>query len=134
MADLALTDTFQKRVYERIRDSIGDLMSDEDLQRLVETAMQKAFFEPVKIEGNYYQQTRIEPPWFVAAIKELLKERVKEAVKVWIETHPDEIAKLLDEVIAKGFVGIVLSYFEQQIKQPLWEFTNKLQEKGLLER
>ncbi len=58
--ELQMTQDFQTRIFKRIRESIGDLMTDEDLRKLIEAAMQKAFFTEVKIEGNYYNPTRVE--------------------------------------------------------------------------
>lgn len=39
--DIATTKTFQERMFEKIRDQMGDLMTDEDLKKLVDAAMQK---------------------------------------------------------------------------------------------
>ena len=133
MSDLELTKSFQDKVYERIRDSIGDLMSDEDLKRLVEASMQKAFFEDREVPSRGYgYPAERKPSWLVEKVAELLKDRVEAAVKEWVAANPEAFEKAIEEAIAKGMFGLVLSYFEDKVRQPLFQFAQELRNKGLM--
>ena len=129
--DSTTSKTFQEKMFERIRDQIGDLMTEEDLKKIVEVAMQKAFFEPVVELGRYGDKTTTDPI-FVKQIRQLMLENVSLKISAWIKEHPEEITKTLNECIGKGMSGIVLSYFDQKLNWPLQQFANDLRSKGLL--
>lgn len=107
------TKNFQEKMFEKIRDQMGDLLTDEDLKRLVNTAVQKAFFEPrtQKSPGGWHDVTL--PPLFIETITDELKPRMEEAAKEWIKNHPDEVSKAINDVIGKGFTKIILGYMDQ---------------------
>jgi len=123
--------TFQERMFERIREQMGDLMTDEDLKRIVDTAMQKAFFEERVTFDNYNRSTTREPV-FVELIREHLKEQVTGAVRDWLRANHDEVVKQIDAAIAKGMFNLVRQHMEQAIQQPLWDFAQQLRNSGLL--
>lgn len=123
---LATTQSFQEKMYERIRDSIGELMSEEDLKKLTAAAIERAFFEPRVTETGYGHVTKTESR-FVEMVEKLMRSRVEQAVSAWIETHPDEIKERLDETIGRGMVGLVVAYLESKVAGPLSEFAQQLQ-------
>ena len=45
---LAPAKTFQERIADRIRESIGDLITDEDLAEMVTRGIDDVFFKPGK--------------------------------------------------------------------------------------
>ena len=129
--DIAATQAFQEKMFTRIREQMGDLLTDEDLKRLVESAMQKAFFEEVKHYDQWNRAT-VEPPVFVKAVKELTETRVRVAVSNWLEAHPEEVTKVIDECIARGIIGIVAHHFDSLLQEPMRVLAENLRQKGIL--
>jgi hypothetical protein len=123
--------TFQERMFERIREQMGDLMTDDDLKKIVETAMQKAFFEE-RITFDSYNRSTTAPPVFVELIRKQLEEQVAGAVRDWLRANHDEVVKQIDAAIAKGMFGLVRQHMEQAIQHPLWDFAQNLRNSGLL--
>jgi hypothetical protein len=132
MNQVAMTDSFQEKIFARIRESVGDLMTDEDLRKLVDAAMQKAFFTEVTVQGNYYNSSRVEPPHLVQLVRELLKERVTAAVDLWLKEHPEEVTKAIKESIEKGIFGMIQSYVDSKTRWPLEQLQQQLMNSGLL--
>lgn len=130
-APIETTKDFQERMFEKIRSQIGDLMTQEDLKKIVEAACKKAFFEPVTINHGY-GRTEETPPHFVKLMTSLLEKQVNVAVAQWVQDHPAEIEAVLKGVIEKGIVSIVTSYFDQRAHYPLRELADKLVQKGVL--
>lgn len=128
--ELQMTQDFQTRIFNRIRESIGDLMTDEDLKRLVDAAMQRAFFAD-RIEQESYRQV-VRPPHFIKLIDDLMRERVQAEVKQWLEDHPEEVSKAIQETIEKGICGIMASYIDSRASWPLQNLANELRQKGVL--
>jgi hypothetical protein len=134
--DLELTKSFNEKVFERIRESIGDLMSDDDLKLLVNAAMQKAFFtdqyEPARYHGG--STTRTGPPLIVQEIKKLLEEQVKKSVDVWLVEHSDECKRLIDDAIAGGVFKMVMTHIENKFHGPMQNLRNELVTKGVIQQ
>lgn len=132
MSNIEISKDFQTKIFERIRDSIGDLMTDDDLKKLVGASMQKVFFEDRVTFDNYGLKTGSKPPLIAEQIQGLLKDQVTAAIKEWIEIHPDDVKKAIDDAIAKGMFELVRQHFEQRAAGPMFELANQLRQKGLL--
>lgn len=133
MSDNAITlsQPLHERVYERIRDSIGDLMTDEDLKILVNKATEKAFFEPrrnPKKKDSWDAQPEFLEAPFLGMIEDLMKDDVRNAVNQWIKDHPKEIAKLIDDRIDAGIVQMVTRAFDAKLQQSLTFFGENLRQ------
>ncbi len=130
VSDLAATASFQEKMYERIRDSIGDLMSDEDLKKLTETAVERAFFEPRYTEQRYGSPLKLDS-LFVELMRNLLSDRVEKALAAWLTEHPNEIKKLINETIERGVLGLAAKCFENLMSMPMQEFGRQLEQRLL---
>lgn len=116
---------FQDKVFLKIRESLGDLLTEDELKPLVSTAIEKAFFEPVKVESyGYGSKTELKPSWLVQEISKILEIKVKEQVELWIQENPDKIKEVIQNVIDKGIVGAVSRHFDSK----LWSAMNTFQE------
>jgi hypothetical protein len=129
--EIATSRTFQEKMFERIKEQMGDLLTEEDLKKMVDAAMQKAFFDPV-IERNSYGNETKHLPVFVTMIKKETEDQVKHAVKAWIDAHPEAVISALNEALEKGMFKMALSYFESKTYGPMQELVMKLQQKGML--
>ena len=128
---IATSQTFQERMFERIKDQMGDLLTEEDLKKMVDAAIQKAFFDPIVVRKQYGVE-EVRPSAFVQMIEQVMKEQVNKEIKAWVDDHPEEIAKVLNEAMEKGMFKMALSYFEQKVDWPMREMMTKLQQKGVL--
>lgn len=106
--------SFEQKLTDRIRESIGDLMPDEKLAEIVQRGMEEAFFKERTVERRYGDRVQ-EPSWAVVVVKELLDEKVKGEVSKWFVEHPDEIEKIIKDVIGKGIVNCAISYLESKL-------------------
>lgn len=128
--EIATSKNFQERVFEKIRDQLGNLLTEVELKALLDKAIEKAFFEP-RQSGNSWDKTE-KPPYFVELIQTELQSKVQDAVKAWIDSHQDDVGKAIQEALGKGFFGILTNYLENQIRGPLYNFQNDLINRGIL--
>jgi len=129
--EVAENKTFQERMFERIRDQMGDLMTQEELKKIVETAVDKAFFQPTVIKRDYGRDETAPPP-FVKLVEKELQEQVQTYASAWMKDNSDKVEKIINDAIGKGMFGIITSYVEGIARQPLYNFANELRNKGLL--
>lgn len=129
--EISTTKTFQDRMFERIRDQMGDLMTEDDLKAVVDAAFQKAFFEPQK-NADRYGSVQLSDPVFVTMIRAEMTDKVKAALQKWLATHPEEVTKAIDEAIAKGMFGLVKQHIDSVTSWPLLQLGDQLRAKGVL--
>ena len=123
---IATTTAFQQRMFEKIRDSIGDLMTDAELKTLLDAAIQEAFFKPQVTNRDGYGRNEMAPSLLVQETQKLLKERFDTQLREYMEAHADEIAKAIDEVLSKGFIGMMHSYIERSSAPLIQQFGNDI--------
>lgn len=119
--------TLQERVGDRIRDQIGDLMTDEDLKMLVDKALHEAFFTQRSIpKKNYNEDQKFEDSFAVAYVQKLLASRVEDACKAWLSDHKDELGAHIDNAVASGFSTLMLAWFDSKVNGALFTFGQNL--------
>jgi hypothetical protein len=129
--EIETTKTFQERMFERIREQMGELMSEDDLKALVDSAMKKAFFEPAR-ETDRWGNTKQGEAMFLTMLRKEMELKVTEAIKTWLAEHPEEVAKAIDDTIAKGMLGLIQQHIETVTMQPMMELADRLRMKGVL--
>ena len=121
--------TFEEKMKERIKDSIGELMSNEDLSKIVERAVEEIFFEPIIIKGSYCHGDKTEPPFIHSIIKEILTEQVKHETREYIGLHGEEIEKIIKEVVVNGIGNCVIGAFNNNFQNSFINFQQDIIQK-----
>jgi len=127
MTQVTAPQTLQERVGARIKEQIGDLLTEDDLKRLVETALHDAFFTRKKINDQWDREIRFEEPHIVEVVRTLLKERVDVAVTAWLDAHKDEFKQHLDDAIGNGLLVFMKTWLDGKVQTDLFNFGQALQ-------
>jgi len=108
MGQIEITKDFQAKVGDRIRDAIGDLLTDEDIAAMVRKAVDDIFFTERKKPGGHFRDPIIEPPLIQSLIMDKVQPLVATALQVWIAEHPEEVKAAIETVLAQGIGGAIL--------------------------
>lgn len=120
--------TFEEKLRNKIRESIGDLITDEDLSKIVEKGIHETFFK-AKIDPSRYGNTVYKDPFIVDILKELLQKEVNEQVNNWLENNPDKIKESMDKVIREGIGNAVLNALNSKFQNELFAFQSNIENK-----
>lgn len=118
MTEITTPKTFEERMKERIKDSIGDLLTDEDLSTLINRGVEDVFFKAVTVSDGW-NSTKTTPPLLHSIVKELLEPSVRKAADVWISEHKDEVLKVVDIVISEGMTKSLLRTIDNKFQNDL---------------
>lgn len=127
--EIAETKSFQERMFERVRDQMGDLLTETELKQIVDQAVNKAFFEPRTVTTSYRDE--IKPAIFVEMMEAELKSRVGKALEQWIQDNPEAVAQAIEKVIQEGITKAVMQTLEWRMNWPLQQFAEQLRSKGV---
>lgn len=97
--------TFEDRMKARIKESIGDLITDEDLTKMVARSMEEVFFRERRIRRGYNDD--VIPPLLNEIVQKELTEQVRSAVYAYIHEHGAEVEKIIKDVLQQG-IGAAL--------------------------
>jgi predicted regulator of amino acid metabolism with ACT domain len=128
--EIATNKTFQDKMFERVRDQMGDLLTDEELKKIVEQAIQKAFFESISINTGYGNTTQ-KPSLFIHLIQEELKVRVNSAVSEWLKANESVVKESIENVIKEGMLKGVIQALESRMSWPTQQLGEMLKQRGI---
>lgn len=128
---VSTTQDFQERMFASIRDKMGDLLTDDDLKRIIEAAVQRGFFEDKVVEGSYGSRTRDEAV-FVKLVREEVRAQAEVAIAAWLRENESKVVDAINECIGRGFIKIIADYLDQKASAPLWQFAENLKQQGVL--
>lgn len=117
--------SFADKMKDRVRDSIGDLISDSDLAKIVEEGLQMAFFKPYKDADNYGRIIE-KPPLVKEMVIDLMRERIAMNIDKWFVDHEDDVKCILDDILRDGIANIVFQSFEANTQHSLFALRNSL--------
>jgi len=125
--------TVQERVSEKIIESIGDLITEEDLKPLVDKAIDDMLLKPRIIEGagtGYGgREPKHQPPLLHELLNDAINPIVRGAVKNWIAENNDEVLAEVRKTLDKGLLFAVMHAMESIFSQDMYQMQNNLEMK-----
>lgn len=123
--------TFEQKIHNRIRDSIGDLMSEEDLKKLVHGTFDTVFFKPranPKYTGHYnsYEKPTIEP-LSTEIIRTLLQPVFEEQVKLWLAQNKEQVLEVIGKKLEQDAGQLLLAAIANSFQVPLMNLRANVQ-------
>ena len=129
--DVVVPKTFEEKLREKIKENIGDLMSNEDLKKLIDASLQTVFFSDRPNPKHNYssfggsEPARL-PPLLHELVKELLLPSVKELLVEYFKEHPDVVKDALNNVLVLGIGQAMMQAMSMQFQGQLINFQNKV--------
>lgn len=119
--------SFEDKMMARIKESMGDLMTDDQLRGILEKGVEKAFFERRTVDAGGYNNRREVPSLADQAVKAYLEERMQATVKEWIAANPEKMQEVIQNMIDKGLLQSVAAAFENVFRGSFQCFIDHLQ-------
>jgi len=131
MTELTKADTFQQRMFERIRESMGEFLSEDDLKELLERTIEKSFFEErIVLSSSYYDRDKKKPSLFQELVTEQVQPMVEKAITAWLQDNSEQVTTTIDAVLKDGLLSALSKAIEQKMQIPILnlgtEISNKL--------
>jgi hypothetical protein len=95
--------SFEERMKTRIKEGIGDLLSDEEVKKLIDRGMEEVFLKPTKIKDPRNSYNTIDGPCLLHDIvaKEL-QPIVTKCVSDYLADHKEEVIEAANKAIEGG--------------------------------
>ncbi len=127
MTEIVKTQTLQEKISDKIRASIGDLMTDEDLKPLVTKAIESLLMEE-RVVGGTQHSKNVKPPLLQEIMEPMIRKQVIKLVDEWFTNNAEVMSEVIGGVIKEGIFKTMISTMDSKLSGPLWEFQNKINE------
>jgi len=124
MTSIVENKTFEERMKDRIKDSIGDLITDEDLTKLVNRGVEEVFFKKKTVRQNY-QDVEL-PSLLESIVKELLEEKIRIFAQQYVSLHEKEVLEAIDKVAKEGAGAAVLAAITSTFSSQLYQLESNI--------
>lgn len=129
MADVTVPQSFEDKMKARIKDGIGDLITDEELSKMLNRSMEEVFFKrPLIMNPHDRYGSKIEGPSLLeGVVKDLMREKVTAAVNVYIKEHATDVMAAVDKVIQEGAGAAIITAVNQMFSGQMLNLQSNIQ-------
>ena len=117
---------FQEKLMDKVQESIGDLLTKDDLKAIVEKGIEETFFAPAKEKDRYGSIVIRDYSLMQKVLEKEMKEQVIEQVKQWIKDNPDRIIGVYSSLLERDIQSLLFSSIGDVIKNNLVMMKNQL--------
>lgn len=119
--------TFQERMYERVKESLGELLTADEARQLVDRAIQDSLFSPVnKKVDPYSNRTVVVPNPFIELVRQEVKPLVTQAINQWIADNPGEVKGVIEQVLQDGIFKACYESLQRNMQAPMFNLQTQL--------
>lgn len=124
--------TLEQRIAERVKENLGDLLSDDELQRMIGRQVEKFLFEPRVVAGTYRNEQK--PPLLQEMVDRNLKERMEAGVSAWMEANPEKMQEAVEAAIKRGVGGALIDALDYHFAGLFNAGIESMRQQGMLPR
>jgi hypothetical protein len=126
MSAVTESKSFQEKMQDRIRDSIGDLISEEELKTLIDRGMEEAFFKGKVIKDSYGRVQREELPLIHQMVNDHIKPIVEQEVAKYIDNNREQVAEIVQQTLEVGAGTLLIKALNQTFQNSLISLQNSM--------
>lgn len=127
---LSPAEAFEQKVIDDLRENIGKHLPEETLRGMVETALQKLFWERKKRkEGTGFHAEFVEDPsWFEKEVGDLLKPLILDAAKAWLAEpeNAEKVLKIIKDLFDRGAASAFIKAFDTIFEHKLIDLQSSI--------
>ena len=131
---MAKPTTLEERITTRLHESIGDLITDEDLKGMVARGIEAALFQPrpEQVSGGFSTRIEMRPPFIQEQVMKLLSEKMSTAIQQWVKDNPEQIETALKHTLQDGVVAAMTQSLDRRFASVLPMALQNMRNQGLL--
>lgn len=107
--EIQKSQSFEERMKERIKESIGDLITDEELSVIVKKGIEVAFFQKEIRKNDWGSVIEEKNPVIVSIVKEVLRDSVDKCAIEWFKENEKEMDAIVEKIVREGISKVFLT-------------------------
>lgn len=126
--------TFQEKIAERVKDGIGDLLTDEDIAKLIAGSLHDMFFQKRRVPERYGSGYTDGDPLVFDILRPALKAQIDIAIAAWLKDNNDKVYAMIQTIIDQGIIDSFTRALESRMGQAFWDMGERMKQGLMLSR
>lgn len=121
---------FDDRMLELFREKVGSMLTDGEINKIVETGMEKLFFTERRDPNSSTYHPRTLPCLAQTIVDDLVKEQAEAVILKWMHENKERMFAIMEKQLSnENLQNIMLQMFGQMFVGPITLANNSLQHK-----
>lgn len=128
------TMSFEEKFRDRVKEIIGELISDDDIKKILEAGIQDALFKERKdhTKSSQWWGGHTKPSIVDELVEKHLRTQVQVVVNNWFKSHKKKMADIVANVVQEGAGLAVIKAVQNRVGPALQELTDNLRNRGII--
>lgn len=127
MSEVAVSKTFEQKMEEKIKESIGEMMESEDLKKIIERGIELAFFKQKEIKDGY--RTLTVDSFLIECIRQNMDKLVAQEIEKRFDADKEKFQSLIEKTLEKDVFELFAKGFNQMFSHELSKFKGAIGQK-----
>lgn len=121
------SNSFEEKIMNKVRESICEFITDEELSKIVRRVGEELFFKERKVQSGYTTKTL--PPLLHDMVRDLLQPVVQSCVDKYFNEYKEDVLSVVDKVVSEGVGQSVVDAITNKFQKDLQTFKYSIQNK-----
>jgi hypothetical protein len=117
----------EEKIKVKIKESLGDILSEEDLKKIIADSLYEVFFTP-KLKSENWGRKEFGEPLIVEIVGSLLVEQVKTDILIWLQENQTKVEEVISDIVKKGMCRIIAAQIDSLMQGALFTFGEQLKQ------
>lgn len=118
---IELSKSFDEKIRDRVKEGIGDLLTDEDVKKIVLKIMNEVFAERGETKDGYGNIKKDGPMLLHTLVKDEMSSVIKEVLRTYLSEHSEILKEVIQLVLKRNVVSMISGVFNGLLQN---EFNN----------
>lgn len=122
MNDVTTQKSFEERMIEQFKANIGNLMTDDEMRKIIERGMENLFFTPkyTKSKQYPYNEELSAPPLAYTLAEKMFRESAEAVLMRWMVDNKERMFELLEKQLCnENLQSLMMQMFSQMFMSPI---------------
>lgn len=123
----ALSQTFEEKMREHVKEGFGKHITDEDIKKLIEKGVEDALFKDRPRAGQY--RTEYDPPLMDLWVNKHLQVEMNRCIQEWIKENEELLLEQVKKVIQQGAGEAFVKAFRNLVDHEFMQLATRVEER-----
>lgn len=120
--------SFQEKMKDRVREGIGDLITDEELKVLIESGIRDVFFKEERVVPTQrFGSATYKPSVIESVLREELGSKMEPIMREWCDNNSKELLEMVKSTIDRDMSEVVLASVNSMFRATMDNFKFSIQ-------
>ena len=130
--EITTKQSFEDRIIDRIKQGIGDMMTDEELKSILSKGVEKVFFEPRFTGVDRWGTMESKRSLCDEVIANHLEQKLREVINEWVKSNPDAMQNAIESTLKASVAEVVMQAINARFEPAIRMTVQNMKSSGMI--